>query len=478
MIFRPKAVNSPAGIFPMAAFTSKHIHFIGIGGTAMGSTAVALRALGHRITGSDKALYPPMSTVLAENGIDYVEGYRPENLPATADVFVVGNSISRGNPELEALLDQKRPYCSMAELLKHEVIQGKRSFVVSGTHGKTTTSTLLAWLFEHAGRQPGFMIGGVPENFDSGARFNASPHFVIEGDEYDTAYFDKRSKFLHYLPECAIVNNVEFDHADIFDDLAAILKSFRQFLNTVPQNGLVLLNGDDVNSLTLRATCPAPVRTVGLGPDCDERLTLTSATAEGTGFAINGSEFYVPMIGEFNARNAAMCVCAARFGGLTDDEIRAGLVSFKGIRRRQQIRGEKSGITVMDDFGHHPTALKATLQGLRQRFPGRRLWALFEPRSNTSRRNVLQPQLIEALTHADLAVIAAVNDAGKVPTDQRLDPDAVATAVTAAGTPCYHEPDTTAILHRVQNESQSGDVIVVFSNGGFDDIHDKLLAAL
>lgn len=478
MPIRYVAARATSGNFSMAAFTPKHIHFIGIGGTAMGSTAVALRALGHRITGSDKALYPPMSIVLAENGIEYAEGYQPENLPPDADTYVVGNSISRGNPELEALLEKKWPYCSMAELLKHEVIQGKRSFVVSGTHGKTTTSTMLAWIFEHAGRAPGFMIGGVPENFDSGARFNHSPHFVIEGDEYDTAYFDKRSKFLHYLPECAIVNNVEFDHADIFDDLAAILKSFRHFLNTVPRNGLVLLNGDDANSLTLRATCPAPVRTVGLGHDCDERIALTATTPAGTTFEINGTAFTVPMIGEFNARNAAMCVCAARFGGLTDDEIRAGLASFKGIRRRQQIRGEKNGITVMDDFGHHPTALKATLEGLRQRFPGRRLWALFEPRSNTSRRNVLQPQLIDALAHADFSIIAAVNDPGKVPTDQRLDPAAVAAAVTATGHPCYHEADTTAIIQRVQNQSLSGDVVVVFSNGGFDNIHDKLLAAL
>lgn len=252
----------------------KHIHFIGICGTAMGSTAVALRALGHTISGSDAQVYPPMSDVLRGAGITLSEGYGPQNLPATADVYVVGNAISRGNAELEAVLEQKLPYVSMAELLKQEVIQGKRSFVVSGTHGKTTTTTMLAWIFEQAGKNPGFMIGGVPENFTSGARFTNSDIFIIEGDEYDTAYFDKRSKFLHYLPECAIVNNIEFDHADIFENLDAILLSFQRMLNTVPRNGLVLINGDDPNCLTLRAKCPAPLKTVGLGPTCDFRIKL------------------------------------------------------------------------------------------------------------------------------------------------------------------------------------------------------------
>ena len=456
----------------------KHFHFIGIGGAAMAPTAVALRALGHRVTGSDRAVYPPMSQVLSESGIVYSEGYAPENLPEGADLYVVGNAISRGNPELETVLDRKLPYGSMAELLKREVIQGRRSFVVTGTHGKTTTTSLLTWLFDQAGRQPGYLIGGVPENFAAGARFGDSPFFVIEGDEYDTAYFDKRSKFVHYLPECAIVNNIEFDHADIFEDLGAILKSFRQFLNLVPRNGLVLMNGDDANVLSLRAACPAPVRTVGFGEACDERIRVLKETPEGIAFAVNEAEFWLPMNGAFNARNAAMGVCAARFGGLQDEEIRTGLAGFKGIRRRQQVRGEAGGVTVIDDFGHHPTALRVTLEGLRGRYPGRRLLALFEPRSNTSRRNVLQPQLIEALGHADVSVVAAVNDPGKIAEAQRLDVAAVAAAVTAAGRPCFHEADTAAILARVKTEARPGDVVVVFSNGGFDGIHDKLLAAL
>ncbi|HRH96739.1 MAG TPA: UDP-N-acetylmuramate:L-alanyl-gamma-D-glutamyl-meso-diaminopimelate ligase [Prosthecobacter sp.] len=460
------------------ASTPKHIHFIGICGTAMGSTAVALRALGHTISGSDSQVYPPMSDVLRNAGITVTEGYKPENLPLNADVYVVGNAISRGNPELEALLEKKLPYVSMAEMLKREVIQGKRSFVVSGTHGKTTTTTMLAWIFEHAGKDPGFMIGGVPENFDSGARFTHSDLFVIEGDEYDTAYFDKRSKFLHYLPECAIVNNIEFDHADIFRDLDEILLSFQRFLNTVPRNGLVLINGDDPNCLTLRTKCPAPLKTVGLGPACDFRIAITRVTPESTHFEINGTAFEVPMVGEFNARNAAMCVCAARFAGLSDAEIRAGLQSFRGIRRRQQERGTAHGITVIDDFGHHPTAIRETLRGLRQRYEGRRLWALFEPRSNTSRRNVLQNELIEALTEADGSVIAAVANPEKVAADERLDTAKVALSVTSRGKPCWFETNTDAIVDRLKKETRSGDVIVVFSNGGFDGIHDKLLGTL
>lgn len=456
--------------------TSKHFHFIGICGTAMGSTAVALRALGHRITGSDEKVYPPMSDVLRAAGIGLSEGYKPENLPEGADLYVVGNAISRGNEELETVLERRLPYVSMAELLRREVIQGKRSFVVSGTHGKTTTTTLLAWILEHAGRNPGFMIGGVPANFDSGARFNHGEFFVIEGDEYDTAYFDKRSKFLHYLPECVIVNNIEFDHADIFGSLEEILLTFQRLLNSVPRNGLVLLNGDDANCLSLKSY--APVRTVGLGETCSERIRLTGGDGEGTDFEINGVAFRVPMIGEFNVRNAAMAVCAARHAGLSDAEIRAALAAFKGIRRRQQVRGEAGGVTVVDDFGHHPTAIRETLRGMRQKYPGRRLWAVFEPRSNTSRRNLMQNELGEALKEADGSVIAAVANPEKVAADQRLDPDAVAESVRAAGRACFHEPDTAAIVARLKAECRAGDVILVFSNGGFDGIHDKLLAAL
>jgi UDP-N-acetylmuramate: L-alanyl-gamma-D-glutamyl-meso-diaminopimelate ligase len=457
---------------------SKHFHFLGICGTAMGSTAAALRKQGHKITGSDNAVYPPMSTMLEQCGIELMSGYKPENLPAGADEFVVGNAISRGNPEVEALLDRKLSYTSMAELLRREVMQGKRNFVVTGTHGKTTTTSILAWLLEVNGKNPGYLIGGVPANFEVGARFTDSEFFVIEGDEYDTAFFDKRSKFLHYLPEAVIVNNIEFDHADIFNSLDDILLSFSRLLRIVPRNGKVFVNGDEATCRSLIKDCPAPIVTVGTGEGNDIRLRVTAGTPEHTEFELNGVSFRLPMVGEFNARNAAMAVCVARFAGLTDDEIRSALLTFGGIKRRQTERGKVRGITIIDDFGHHPTAIRETLRGLRQRYAGARLWALFEPRSNTSRRNALQPELIEALKEADGSIVAAVNQPEKVPAGQLLDVDAVVAAVREAGRQSYHEANVDAIIARLKPLAQEGDVVIVFSNGGFDGIHQKLLERL
>jgi UDP-N-acetylmuramate: L-alanyl-gamma-D-glutamyl-meso-diaminopimelate ligase len=456
----------------------KHFHFIGICGTAMGSTAAAFRKAGHKVTGSDNAVYPPMSTMLEQCGIELMSGYKPENLPDKADLHIVGNAISRGNPELEALMDRKLPYTSMAELLKWEAMQGKRNFVVSGTHGKTTTTSILAWLLEANGRNPGYLIGGVPANFEVGARFTDSEFFVIEGDEYDTAFFDKRSKFLHYLPEAVIVNNIEFDHADIFNSIDDILLSFSRLLRIVPRNGRVFVNGDEATCRSLIKDCPAPIATVGTGEGNDIRLRVTGTAPEHTDFELDGVAFRLPMVGEFNARNAAMAVCVARFAGLSDDEIRSALLTFEGVKRRQTERGTVRGITIIDDFGHHPTAIRETLRGLRQRYQGSRLWALFEPRSNTSRRNALQPELIDALKEADGSIIAAVNHPEKVPAGQLLDVDAVAAAVRAAGKQAYHEADVDAIIDRLKPLAQQGDVVIVFSNGGFDGIHAKLLERL
>lgn len=456
----------------------KYFHFIGICGTAMGSAAAALREAGHKITGSDNAVYPPMSTVLEHCGIQLMSGYRAENLPADVDCIVVGNAISRGNVELEAVLDKKLRYTSLPELLRHEVLPGRRNFVVTGTHGKTTTTSILTWLLEHAGKKPGYLIGGVPENFEVGARFNESDFFVIEGDEYDTAFFDKRSKFVHYLPECVIVNNIEFDHADIFDSLQDILRSFSHLLRIVPHNGKVLLNGDEESCRSLIKNCPAPVATVGLGENCEIRIHITEAAPEHTDFTLNGDAFRIPMVGEFNVRNAAMAICAARFAGLDDTAIRTGLDAFKGVSRRQSVRGTVRGITIIDDFGHHPTAIRETLRGLRQKFPGARLWALFEPRSNTSRRNLMQHELMEALREADGSIIAAVNHPEKVPAGQLLDVDAVAAELQKLGRQAFHEPDVEAIITRLKPLAQSGDVVVVFSNGGFDGIHQKLMDRL
>ena len=457
----------------------KHFHIIGICGTAMGSAAAALSKQGHKITGSDAKVFPPMSTILEEAGIELMEGYKADNLPAGADLFVVGNAISRGNEEVEALLDRKLPYVSLPELLRREVIQGKRSFVVSGTHGKTTTTSILTWLLEHNGKNPGYLIGGVPDNFSVGARFTDSEFFVIEGDEYDTAFFDKRSKFIHYLPEAVIVNNMEFDHADIFNSIDDIKRTFSHLLRTVPRNGKIFLNGDEKNCLDLVANSPVKPETVGVGESNQHRIQVTAGETDHTDFTINGTSFRLPMVGEFNVRNAAMAICVARFAGLSDDEIRSGLLTFKGVKRRQTERGTTAnGITIIDDFGHHPTAIRETLRGLKQAYPNRRLWALFEPRSNTSRRNTLQGELIEALLEADGSIVAAVNNPEKVPAGQLLDVDAVAAAVRAEGKEAYHEADVSAIIERLKKQAKSGDVVIVFSNGGFEGIHKKLLEQL
>ncbi len=456
----------------------KHIHFIGICGTAMGSVAAALKERGFTITGSDENVYPPMSTFLEGKGVTITSGYRAANLPTGADLVVIGNAMSRGNEEVEAVLERKLLYTSLPELLKHEFLHGRRNIVVTGTHGKTTTSSMVAHLLKFNGRDPGHMIGGIPRDLGQGCRFTDSEFVVLEGDEYDTAFFDKRSKFVHYLPEVVVVNNLEFDHADIFDSIADIKLSFRRMLNIVPRNGCVFVNGDDADALDAASSCPAPVVTVGFGGDCDRPITGAEYAPERSAFHVGGARYEIAMDGEFNVRNAAMAVSAARFAGLSEAEIRAGLAAFSGIARRQELRGEERSVKVIDDFGHHPTAIKGALGAMRQRYPDGKIWALFEPRSNTSRRNLMQDELAEALCAADGALISSVPNPDKVPPGQLLDVDAVIGAVNAAGKQGFHEADAGAIVARLVPLTSPGDIIVVLSNGGFGGIHEKLLAAL
>src|SRR5437870_630890 len=368
----------------------KRFHFLGICGTAMGSVAAALRERGFQVSGSDENVYPPMSTFLEKEGVALKKSYRPENIPRDADVVVIGNAMKRGNPEVEAVLNRKLFYLSLPEVLKNYFLRGRHNLVVTGTHGKTTTTALLAWIMEKAGRRPGYLIGGIPKNFGEGARLNDSKYFVIEGDEYDTAFFDKRSKFIHYLPELLIVNNIEFDHADIFSSLDEIKLSFRRLLNIVPQNGMVLLNGDDRNCVEVARDCLAQILEVGFSKNCAQRIRDVTYSESGSSFKLGETEFEVPLIGEFNVRNAAMAATAAGFYRVPDTKIQNALKTFSGIARRQELRGDVHGVKVIDDFGHHPTAIAQTLKALRHRYPGHRLWAIFEPRSNTTRRAVFQ----------------------------------------------------------------------------------------
>jgi len=444
----------------------------------MGAVAAALRERGFDVTGSDENVYPPMSTFLEKKGISLFQGYRAENIPADTDVVVVGNAMKRGNPEVEAVLNRKLFYLSLPEVLKNYFLRGRHNLVVSGTHGKTTTTALLAWMMETAGLNPGYLIGGIPKNLGQGARLNDSKFFVIEGDEYDTAFFDKRSKFIHYLPELLIVNNLEFDHADIFNNLDEIKLSFRRLLNIVPQNGMVLLNGDDPNCVEVARDCRAQMVEIGFSENCAERIRDVVYHAEGSRFTLGDDTFEVPLIGEFNVRNAAMAASAARFYQVPKAKIDEALASFTGIARRQEIRGEARGVIVIDDFGHHPTAIAQTLQALRHRYPGHRLWAIFEPRSNTTRRAVFQKELPDALKFADGVFISQVAKLEQIPEGERLNPAAVISAIAEAGRPAFYEENAAAIINRIVPMLQPKDVVTVFSNGGFDGIHEKLLERL
>lgn len=444
----------------------------------MGAVATAMKRRGFVVTGSDTNVYPPMSDFLRGEGIEISEGYREENIPDGTDVVVIGNAISRGNPEAEATLDRKLLYSSLPEVMKDHFLRGKRNFVVSGTHGKTTTSSILAWLFRHAGNDPGFMIGGLPKNLGCGAHFPDSAINVLEGDEYDTAFFDKRSKFLHYLPECVVVNNIEFDHADIYNDVEEIKLSFKRLLNIVPRNGMAFVNGDEQHCLDVAAEAPCPVTTIGLGEGNSQRITDVKYEPTSSSFTLGAERYSVPMTGEFNVRNAAMAVSAVKFGGLTADEIRDGLLAFEGIARRQELKGERNGIKVIDDFAHHPTAIRLAVQSIRQRYPDSRLWVLFEPRSNTTRRAVFQKELAEALAQADFAVVAAIPDLHKIPENDRLDPVRLSSDIAAMGGKGYYLADNPAIIAQVKAGAKTGDVVAVLSNGGFGGIHKQLLEEL
>lgn len=453
-------------------------HFTGICGTAMGSVAAAMKQRGFVVTGSDANVYPPMSDFLREQGIPIAEGYHEDHIPADTDVVIIGNAISRGNPEAEAALDRKLLYHSLPEVMKEYFLREKRNFVVSGTHGKTTTSSMLAWLLVNAGKNPGFMIGGLPKNLGCGARFADSEFNVLEGDEYDTAFFDKRSKFLHYLPECAVINNIEFDHADIYSSLDEIKLTFRRLLNIVPRTGMAFINGDDPNCLEVATNAPCPVTTVGFSENCSLRIENVSYDEHRSSFTLGDMPCSVRMTGEFNVRNAAMAAAAATFAGLSANEIFAGLESFEGVARRQELRGEANGIKVIDDFAHHPTAIRLAVQSLRQRHPGSRLWILFEPRSNTTRRAVFQNELAEALALADFALIAPIPDLHKIPENDRLDPNLLGADIGRLGGNGHYMPDSESIIAKVMEEARPGDVIAVLSNGGFGGIHGKLLSAL
>lgn len=444
----------------------------------MASVAAALKERGLEVSGSDQNAYPPMSTFLADRGIEVMRGYAERNLQSKPDLVVIGNAISRGNPEAEAVLEHRLRYCSLPELLKEWFLRGRRSLVVTGTHGKTTTTALLAWVFEHNGYRPSYLVGGVPVNLGQGAKFTDSEWFILEGDEYDTAFFDKRSKFVHYLPETAILNNLEFDHADIFANVAEIQKSFRHFVRLIPRNGLLLANGDDPNLEPVLAEAHCPVKRFGLGPDNAVQAFNVRLGATASQFELPSFKFHLNQVGEFNVRNALAVIACAKHYGLSNKQIQNAFATFSGVRRRLEVRGIAGGVTVVDDFGHHPTAIRETLRALRLRHGRDRIWAVFEPRSNTTRRKVFQVELAEALSEADAVVVAEVARLDQLPSEERLDPERLIQQIQDRGKPAVYLPEPNAILEHLVGKVDAGDVVCVFSNGGFGGIHSRLLDRL
>ena len=424
---------------------------------------------GFAITGSDQGIYPPMSTFLEERGIE-ARPFDEANLAHKPDLVVIGNAISRGNPEAEYALEHKLAYCALPELLKHQFLRGKRSLVVCGTHGKTTTASLLAWLLEHNGLNPSFLIGGIPNNLGQGARFTNSEWCVLEGDEYDTAFFDKRSKFVHYLPEAVVINNLEFDHADIFGSLAEIQTSFQRLINIIPRNGLLLANGDEPNLLPLTGVGPCPVRPFGLGNNCDAQADQLLFSESGSTFRLGSAEFRIPMIGELNVRNALAALLMARYAGLSDEQIQAGFDTFEGIRRRMEIRGEVNGVTVIDDFAHHPSAIKKTLEGIRKQYPHELILAVIEPRTHTMSLGALQADLVSCNTDADQTFWYK---------GQNIKWD-LEKAAELSSSPSRIFNDLEMLINELENFSnkKSHTHIVLMSNGAFGGIHRKLVGRL
>jgi UDP-N-acetylmuramate: L-alanyl-gamma-D-glutamyl-meso-diaminopimelate ligase len=465
-----------------------HYHLIGICGTAMAALAGMLQTRGHHVTGSDENVYPPMSTMLAGLGIEVKQGYRAEHLEPAPDCVIVGNAIPRGNAEVEATLNRKLLYRSQAEVVKDEFIRGRRSLVIAGTHGKTTTTSIAAWVMDQGKLDPTFLIGGIAQNFGVSFRVTESDYFIIEGDEYDTAYFDKGPKFMHYLPELAIVNNIEFDHADIYNDLAAVKLAFRRFMNLVPANGRLIAGWD---SPPVREVVSAMgqklftrLETFGTSAEAKWRLSEMDFSGELSKFTVTcaGEEwgkFETPLIGDFNLLNCLAVIIAADAWGLDRQVIAAALRSFKNVRRRAEIRGEERGVIVIDDFAHHPTAVRETLRGLRNRYSERRLIAVFEPRSWSSRLAVFQDDYAKAFAPADYVVIADVFDSQKVSEKGKsLDTGRLIADIAQDDKPAVALRDADTIIEHLLPQLCAGDVVAIMSNGGFGGIHEKLLAAL
>jgi UDP-N-acetylmuramate: L-alanyl-gamma-D-glutamyl-meso-diaminopimelate ligase len=463
---------------------AKQVHLIGICGSAMASLAGMLQTKGFRVTGSDSAAYPPMSDLLDSLGIPIAEPYAEENVPPKTDLVIVGNAISRGNVELEYVLDQRIPFVSLAETIQHEFLRGRESLVVAGTHGKTTTTSMLAWIYEVASHAqpefaPSFLIGGIAENFAASFRVRDSKPFILEGDEYDTAFFDKGPKFMHYFPDALILTHVEFDHADIYENLQAVKTAFRRLVNLIPRRGRVVAfdGSPNVDDCLGRAFCT--VERYGFKANSTWQIRDLTHDHRNSKWKIfrSGKEWLqvtLPMPGDHNALNATAAAALAAGQGIEPVSITEALSTFQSVKRRLEVRALAAGVTIIDDFAHHPTAIRETLKALRAAYPGQKLWAVLEPRSNTLRRNVFERELVDSLALADGIVVAGVFKSESIPEAERMHPEKVVAALVKAGHDASFFPTADAIVDGLTPRLKSGDVVAILSNGGFDGIYDKL----
>ncbi|MBT3508087.1 MAG: UDP-N-acetylmuramate:L-alanyl-gamma-D-glutamyl-meso-diaminopimelate ligase [Nitrospina sp.] len=458
----------------------KNIYLIAICGTGMAALAGLLKGAGHRVSGSDANIYPPMSTLLENAGIPVLPGYRKENITSDIDLVIVGNAVSKTNEEVQAVLDAGLEYTSFPEALAHFFLVGRKSLVVTGTHGKTTTTSLLSWVLQASGRKPGFMVGGWLKNFDNNHQVPEGDYFVTEGDEYDSAFFDKGPKFLHYRPDASILTGIEFDHADIFEDLDQIKDAFRKYVSLIRPDGVILVRHADANIQDVLGEAVCRIETYGYSEGADWRIEDYRFEGGYGFFSLNfqgkkRADFQLAMIGRHNVENAAAVAALCLGLGLTPDEINAAFKSFQGIKRRQEVVGVKNGVTVLDDFAHHPTAIRLTLEAVKEAYPGQRLWAVFEPRSATSRRKVFEQDFPDSFLAADQVVFGGPFASEKIKKEDRLDPERVVDLIRQKGVNANFIAEVDDIVAFIAENVESGDVVLVMSSGGFGGIHQKIL---
>jgi UDP-N-acetylmuramate: L-alanyl-gamma-D-glutamyl-meso-diaminopimelate ligase len=461
----------------------RRIHLIGICGTAMASLAAMLQESGYLVSGSDEGVYPPMSDFLKQKNIKASQGYDTNNIKDRPDLVIVGNALSRGNPEIEFMLNERLPFCSFPEALKYFFLKDKTPIVVTGTHGKTTTTSIISWVMHSAGLKPNFLIGGIAENFQSSYGVNGGRHFVVEGDEYDSAFFDKGPKFLHYLPYIAVLGNVEFDHADIYPDLEAIKLQFRRFVNLIPEKGFLVVGGDSPAAMEVSRNCFCSRETFGLDTESDwsaRNIELREGRLifEVVRGKLAFQRLSLSVLGKFNIRNVLAATAVLNHLGIPGNTIREGMESFSGVRRRLQLRAKVGEILVYEDFAHHPTAVRETLEAVRAAFHPKRIWAIYEPRSATSRRNVFQTEIAEALSLADCIALPALYKPERIPENERLDENRLVDDLRRMGRAAWNLVDVEGIIRKVSEEARPGDLVLILSNGGFGGIYEKLPAAL